>query len=93
MAGLRLGRRLLQPNLGDRQVGARLLVRRERRDEGKLLERLLGWVQRRLRQRGCRDRENPLHEEQERQTGGERNREPSEGRSQARDDRRSARRS
>jgi hypothetical protein len=34
MTGLCLGRRLLQPSIGDRQVGARLLVRRERRDEG-----------------------------------------------------------
>jgi hypothetical protein len=44
MAGLRLRRRLLQPNLRDHKVGVRLLVRRERGDDAELLERQLGRI-------------------------------------------------
>jgi hypothetical protein len=90
MASLRLGHRFLQPDLGDRQVGPRLLARRERSNDGKLLERPFGGVQGRLRQSGGGGGVHPLSEEQEREASGKGNGESSEGRSQARDDRRLA---
>jgi hypothetical protein len=52
-AGLCLRRRLVQPRFRDHQVRARLLIGGARGDDGELLERQLGRVQRGIWQSGC----------------------------------------